>query len=396
MHIEAKPIRFSPVAKFITVAIIVVLAIMLIRQLGAGMSPFVAGIITAYLFNPLISWLNRRTRIGRAIWILALYVLTGALLYLLGRFLGPLISQQFGELWNVLPSMFTRVSRMIEANQTIDFGGIMIDIGPIEEPVINFLREAGGWVSSEVPHLFATAFESVLLLVTYLIVTFYLLLQANQIVEGMYQLVPAQYRAEIRGLGEQIDSILSSYIRGTLLLIPIMSVFTYIALSILGVRYTLVLAIATGVLETIPLLGPWTAAGIAIIVSLFQPFTPFGWSHEVYAVVIGLTYFLLRTAEDAIIIPQVVGHAVHLHPVLVIFAIIAGGTIGGPFGLFVCIPVTAVIRLLLRYLYRKLVDAPDLPPPDSPTPHRSTRPLQRVSEPPPQRTSAPSPQTEQG
>lgn len=65
--------------------------------------------------------------------------------------------------------------------------------------------------------------------------------------------------------------------------------------------------------------------------------------------------------EDNFIIPHVVGPAVHLHPMLVIFAILAGGALGGPFGLFISIPVAAVARLLLRYLYYKLIDAPDLP-----------------------------------
>ena len=147
------------------------------------------------------------------------------------------------------------------------------------------------------------------------------------------------------------------------MLIPIMATFTYIALKILGIRYALVIAIASGILEIIPVIGPWSAAGIAMMVSLLQPTTPFGWSHAVLAVVVGVTYFVLRMAEDNFIIPQVVGHAVHLHPVLVLFAILAGGALAGPFGLLVGIPVVAVAQLLLRYLYRKLVDAPGLPPP---------------------------------
>jgi predicted PurR-regulated permease PerM len=219
-----------------------------------------------------------------------------------------------------------------------------------------------------VPHLFLTAIESVLLFVTYLIVTFYLLLQADQIMEWVYGLVPAPYRAEIRGLGQQIDFVLGSYVRGTLLLIPIMSVLTYIALSILEIRYALVIAIASGILEIIPLIGPWSAASIAMAMALFQPTAPFGWENWVLALVVGGTYFVLRMFEDNFIIPHVVGHAVHLHPVLVLFAILAGGAIGGAFGLLVSIPVVAVVRLLLRYLYRKLIDAPDLPPPDMPSP----------------------------
>lgn len=367
MALAPRPIRFSSLGKLITVGLLVALTIWLARSIGPALSPFIGAAITAYVFNPLVRWLHRRTRIGRAFWILALYFLIGVLVYLLGQYVGPRFMAQLTDFQRMLPAIMAEVQRQLTSNQAIIFGGVRFDLGPIERPVMDFLSEVGRTLPEAVPHLFLTAIESLLLFLTYLIVTFYFLLQSDQIVESCYRLVPAQYRDEIRSLGKQIDNILASYIRGTLMLIPIMAVITYIALTVLGVRYALVLGIATGFLEVIPLLGPWSAAGIAMSVALFQATTPFGWDNWVLAIVVGVTYFVLRMSEDNFIIPYVVGHAVHLHPVLVLFAILAGGALGGPFGLFISIPTVAVVRLLLRYIYRKLVDAPELPPPD-PTP----------------------------
>jgi len=344
---------------------------------GAVMTPFVAGAITAYLFNPLIRWLHRQTGIGRALWIAVLYVLIGVLVYGLVLWLGPIVATQWRELRRQFPYMVRDISQMISANQTLVVAGIEIDIGPLERPLTDFITELGRARLEGVPHLVLSAVETVLLFVTYLIVTFYFLLQAEQITAWLYHLVPAPYREEIRGLGRQIDAALTGYVRGTLLLIPIMATLTYICLTILGVRYAVVLAIATGILETIPLIGPWSAAGIAVTVSLFQPVVSFGWSNTLLAAVVGLTYFVLRMTEDNFIIPHVMGHAVHLHPVLVLFAILAGGAIGGPAGLLLGIPVVAVLRLVLRYLYRKLVDAPEppaLPPAPPPEPQQVARP----------------------
>jgi predicted PurR-regulated permease PerM len=372
MSVEAKPIRLSSTAKFITVAIIIALTILLLLAVEDVLTPFIAAIITAYLFNPLITFLNRRTHIGRAFWILVLYITVGVLLYGLGRFCGPIIAHQYRELRDrLIPSIIYDLNQL-PANQSIEFGGLEINIGALEGPVVEFLKNLGTSLPERVPQLVFSALESVLLFVTYFIITFYLLLQTEQIVGKFYSLVPAPYRVEIRGLGQRIDEILGGYIRGTLLLIPIMSVLTYIALTILGVRYAPVIAIVSGVLEIIPLVGPWSAAGIAMLVALFQITAPFGWPTWVLALVVGAAYFVLRMFEDNFIIPQVVGHAVHLHPVLVLFAILAGGALGGPFGLLVAIPVAAIVRLLLRYLYRKLVDAPDIPPPDAP-PQRAIR-----------------------
>ena len=377
MSVEARPIRLSPVAKFITVAIIVALTIWLVSSVGGIMTPFIAAGITTYLFNPLITFLNRRTRVSRALWILVLYIAIGVLIYGLVRYLGPIVAHQYRDLRDrLIPSMIRELNR-IPANATIEIGGFAINIGAFEAPVIEFLTTLGTSLPEKVPHLVFTALESVLLFVTYLIVTFYLLLQTEQIVSKLYALVPAPYRVEIRGLGQRIDEIVGGYIRGTLLLIPIMSVLTYIALTILGVRYALVIAIVSGVLEIIPLVGPWSAAGIAMSVALFQATAPFGWPTWVLALVVGATYFVLRMFEDNFISPFVVGHAVNLHPVIVLFAILAGGAIGGGFGLLVAIPVAAIVRLLLRYLYRKLIDAPDLPPPDAPHRRIAERTAQR-------------------
>lgn len=378
MSVEPKPIRLTPTAKFITVAIIVALTILLLWAANSILAPFIGAAITAYLFNPLIGWLHRRTNLPRAIWIGVLYILIGVLIYSLVRTLGPLVGMQYREFMAQLPAMSSQIETWILANQMFDLGGIVIDLRALEDPIFTFLAEIGKTLPATVPHLVLSALEQIVLFVTYLLVTFYLLLQAEQISSWVYSLIPAPYRAEIRGLGKQIDATLTGYVRGTLLLIPIMSVLTFILLSVLQIRYALVIALASGVLEIIPLVGPWSAAGLAISVSILQPTTPFGWSHVLLAAVVGISYFVLRMTEDNFIIPQVVGHAVHLHPILVLFAILAGGAIAGPFGLLVGIPVIAVARLLLRYLYRKLVDAPE-PPPELNEPPAAPQPVPQPS-----------------
>lgn len=365
MSIAPSPIRLSLWGKVIISAILVVLGIWLFRSIGPAASPFVGAAITAYVFSPLIRWLAQRTRVSRAVWILALYFLVGVCVYVLLQVVGPKFTRQVHELQMQLPHILRAVQEQLATNQVVVLGGITVDLGPVERPAMDLLSEFGRTVPEMVPHLFATAIESVVLFLTYLLVTFYFLLEGDTVIERGYRLIPELYRNEIRNLGHQVDQVLSGYIRGTLMLIPIMAVVTYIVLSILGVRYALVLGIATGVLEIIPLVGPWSAALIAMSVALFQATTPFGWNNAVFAGVIGVIYFVLRMSEDNFIIPYVVGHAVHLHPVLVLFAILAGGALGGPFGLFISIPTVAVVRILLRYLYRKLVDAPE-PPVDAP------------------------------
>jgi predicted PurR-regulated permease PerM len=343
-------------AKVIAVALVIGLTVWLLMHIGNVLMPFIAAIITAYLFNPLVTWLQHRTRMGRAIWIVVIYVVAFSLLSWVGTWVWPRIAWQYNDIASQLPQIIATAAETFEVNRTIEVGGLTLDLAPLEEQAINAATDLGRNLSEGVPHLVFSALEIAIYTLIYLIVTYYLLLQSKELSHWAANLIPAPYRAEICGLGRQIDQVLSAYIRGQLLLVVIMSVLLYIPLSILQVPYALVIAVASGFLELIPVLGPWTAAIIAMIVALFQSDVPFGLSNLGLAGLLGVIYFTLRQIEDSFIIPNIMGHLVRLHPAVVLFAVLAGGSLAGPLGLLLSIPTAAVIRILLVYLYNKLTD----------------------------------------
>lgn len=368
MQVGSSSIRFSTQAKAIAVAIVVGLTILLLFRVVHVLTPFIAAIITAYLFNPLVSLLYRRTRIGRAFWIVVLYLLAFSLLYWVWTWVWPRIVGQYQELVSQVPFIVEQLNDALGGRERIELGGgITLNLAPLEAQIITAISDLGRTMSGSVPGIVFSALETLIFTLVYLIITFYLLLQANHLKEWAVGLIPLPYRQEICELGHQIDRVLGAYVRGQLMLIVIMSVLLYIPLSILSVPYALVIAVASGVLEIIPILGPWTAAAIAMAVALFQPEVPFGFSNLGLAGLLAAIYFALRQIEDHFIIPNLMGTLVRLHPAVVIFAILAGGAIAGVFGLLISIPVAAVIRIILAYLYRKLIDAPEppLPPPPS-------------------------------
>lgn len=358
MAIDAQPLRFPLWAKITTAAIVSTLFLLLLRGMGGLLSPFLWAMVTAYLFNPLIRWLTNRTRLPRFWWVLLLYVVVGFLLFTAFTSLGPRVANQAAELQAALPVFVRDASEWIKQNGTLSFGSREIDLRPAEADVIEWFAGLASTLSSNVPTLIFNVLEQLILALVFLVVTFYLLLQGERIIDSIYNLVPAPYRQEIRTLGHSIDRVLGAYIRSQIILIVLMSVLTWASLSVLGVQYALVIGIATGFLEVIPFVGPYTAAGIAIFVSLLQATTPFGWPNWVLGIVVGVLYLVLRQLEDHLIIPNLVGHIVELHPIIVIFAILAGGHLGGALGLLIAIPVAATIRIILVYLYQKLIDSP--------------------------------------
>ena len=355
---EKRALRFPLWAKIATVAIVITLLLLLLRAMGGLLNPFLWALVTAYLLNPLVRALAQRSRIRRFWWVLLIYIVFGFLLFAGINYLWPRLFGQFTELQEALPDFARTSTRWLERYGRFNFGGLVVDLRPAEADIVQWFTDLASELSASVPELVLGVIERLILLLVYLVATFYLLLQADQIAEGFYGLIPAPYRDEIRELGRSIDRVLGAYIRSQLLLIVLMAVLTYIPLTLLGVKYALVLSIATGFLEIIPFVGPYTAAGSAVLVSLLQTTTPFGWPNWVLALVVGLIYLVLRQAEDHLIIPTLVGHIVKLHPVLVIFSILAGGHLGGALGLLIAVPLAATVRIILVYLYAKLVDSP--------------------------------------
>jgi predicted PurR-regulated permease PerM len=118
--------------------------------------------------------------------------------------------------------------------------------------------------------------------------------------------------------------------------------------------------VLTGLLETIPFVGPITAGAIACLVALGNP-NPFGWSQLVYVGVVAIMYTILRHAEDYLVIPTVIGRAVRLHPAIVIFSLLTGGAVFGLLGIILAVPVAATVRLILIYVGAKLRDEDPFP-----------------------------------
>jgi predicted PurR-regulated permease PerM len=208
-------------------------------------------------------------------------------------------------------------------------------------------------VWQEALHAVVGLVETLLKVLLFLFATFYFLLDADRIGRLLHDLIPVQYRAELLSLAQDIDSVLGRFVRGELILVLIMSTATYLSLLVLQIPYALVLGILAGFLELIPIVGPITAATPAVIIALARP-SPFGWPQPVHALVVAGVYFVLRHLEDYLVIPNVVGRVVEIHPLVAIFAVIAGGTLGGILGMFLAVPVAAVLKIVARYLYLKL------------------------------------------
>jgi len=351
-------IRFSPRAKTTTVWILFILTVLFLYQVRGISLIFFWAIVTAYVFHPIIRFLTQRTRIPRVWWIILLYLSIGTLLSWAIAVLVPVAVHQYDELLIAAPDIINDIQSFIQENSRIELYGFTLNLEALAEELVTVL---GGLVRNLPEQAIAgvtLVFETAAKGLVYLIAVFYFLLHGEKWAQQTFSLLSPHIQSDLRPLLHRINITLLAYIRGQLLTILVMGTLTYIGLVILRVRFALVLALMTGLLEIVPFLGPVAAGGVTILVVLFQPTIAFGWSNLTMAIVVAILYTILHQVENDFVVPNLVGYMVDLSPLLVIFVVLAGGSLAGPVGLLLAIPVAASTKIVLRYLYAKLTDKP--------------------------------------
>lgn len=346
-------------ARLITFWILAAITVLGLAHFFAILTPFLWAAITAYVFQPLINIFVRRLHLPRPLVATVIYLAIVAAVVMGVLTLMPVLRRQGMGLANQVPGMVEASFSNFEER----FPELTAQLGIDPQALEHQANELINQFSSQAPRTALTVaqrlFHLLIELFVYLTATFFFFIQGDRFVVWLRGLLPGRYHVEAdRVLGE-INRTLGAYLRGQALLVLIMSSVTYVALRIYGMPYAFALALVTGLLELIPILGPWSAGAIAVSVAALAPTPPFGWSNMTLAIAVAITYFVLRQLEDILVIPTLIGRIIHLHPLLVISMLLIGTAIGGVLGLLLAVPIAGVVRILLRYLYGKLTAEPE-------------------------------------
>jgi predicted PurR-regulated permease PerM len=298
--------------------------------------PFVIALVLAYVFVPAIDFISARFNWPRGLVVLGFYVIFLGALALGVYAIEPTLALEARDLTSDAPGLVRNLLVQTLGGEEITVFGQTTRADQLAEQVVRSLQEnsigaAGAMrIAEAVLH---GVFEFLLLL----IVMFYLLKDWHILAVTALAFLPAESRPRVRDVAGRIHVILGRYVRGQMILVALMSAATWIVLNFLfHLRFALPLAIATGLLEIVPLAGPVLAAAAAALVAFSQ-------GGGQFALVIIVFYTIARHLEDYLVVPNVVGRAVHLHPVISIFAVLAGGSIAGILGTILAVPVAAAL-----------------------------------------------------
>lgn len=346
--------RWSSTTKRVVIGSLAALFLLFIWRAGDIVEPFLWAMILSYILLPLVGSLQRRTGAPRTAAAFVVFLALLAVIFGGGRFLIPRLIDNSKDLQTNWPILIANAQVTIADTLT------SLGLGDLAATVIapnlqDLDRQIVAMLQRNALPVVVGAGHFLLQFLIFLIATFLTLRDAPRFRTFIQRNLPREHRLEILHVLRDTNVMLGRYIRGQLILVLLMSTITTIALTILGVPYSVLLGVMTGVLETIPFVGPITAGAIACLVALGHP-NPFGWSQIAYVAVVAVMYTILRHAEDYLVIPTVIGRAVRLHPAIVIFSLLSGGAVFGLLGIVLAVPIAATTRLVLIYIRAKLRD----------------------------------------
>lgn len=330
-----------------------VLAIFLLLFSGI-LLPFVAGLALAYLLDPIADRLERLglPRIAATVVILAsVLVLFVAIIMLVA----PLLGSQLASFIERLPQTVQKLQELVSSQPWVE-RMVGQGMGQLRSSFGSFVSQGVNWATSFLASLWTggQALMSILsLLVVTPVVAFYMLIDWDRMVETVDSWTPLRHRETIRRLAREIDGGVAGFVRGQALVCLLLGTFYAIALSLVGLNFGLLIGLGAGLIGFIPYIGSITGLIVSVSVAIVQ-FWP-DWT--MVALVLGIFVFG-QFVEGNILQPRLVGRSVGLHPVWLMFALVAFGYLFGFVGLLVAVPLAAAVGVLVRFALHRYLESP--------------------------------------
>jgi len=341
------------------VAAMTYLLVRLLVAAWAALVPFFLGMLLAYLLLPVVNVMDRNAPrllryrgLSRPLAIIIVYLVGIALTAGVLSYFIPAVTDQAEVLVSVFPTYLERAQGLL----TYDVGQVLEGIPPeIQEAINTNLQSALGTVWDGLQRglqvTVRTVSQTVSFIIGMVIVPFWLFYVLNDEARGrraFYSAIPDVAREDVRCIFGILDGLLSSYLRGQLILCVLVGVMATITLVVFGIDLALLLGTFAGVFELVPILGPYLGAVPAVLIALLK--------RPILALWVALCFFAIQQIENLFLVPRIAGNAVRFHPAVVMIIVVVGAEVAGVWGMLLGVPLAAMVRDVFRYLYLRTTE----------------------------------------
>ena len=329
-------------------------ALLLLWRVRAVLAPFGLALAIAYMVAPLVDLLQRRglARPWAIVVVYAGLVLAGVVVLL--RVVPPAIADM-QTLASSLPGYSSAVRTQLE-HWRVHYRSANLPDGvrqALDGTIAEVERRATAQLGAVLGGVFHLA-EGLFSLILAPFLAFYLLKDLEYMRDRLAAAIPPGWRSEIMTLLRAFDAVIAGFVRGQVILGVIVGTLAGLVSHLLGLRYPVLLGIFAGITELVPIVGPILGALPAVAVGLLT--SPW------LGLEAALAFAAIQQVENALLAPTIIGESVGLHPLAVMFAILAGGYLGGLAGLILAVPLVGILRIAWLYVCRKLTAAPQAAP----------------------------------
>lgn len=323
------------------------LSMLLLFKVRTILGPFFLAFILAYLLNPLVEALERH-QISRKRSILIVFGLIIAVLLTIIFLILPTLYNELSKLAVILPNaiqLFTdRVDGLREQFKATGLPSrvaLVLDqhLGQGEVVIANRLN----LFLANLPK----ALSTVTLYILSPVIAIYFLADWKGLGSRFIRIIPQRWRMEWQRLWQDINHVIRQFLRGDLVVAVIVGILIGVGVKLVGMEYALLIGLICGIFDLIPYFGPVIGAVPAVLLALTKS--------PAMALKVAVIIFIVQQLEGNIISPKLMGDSVGLHPLWVVFALLAGGELAGVWGMFLAVPVAAVIRVVFNHIYFRLV-----------------------------------------
>lgn len=328
---------------------------LLIYLLAPVFTPFLISALIAYLGDPLVDRLEA-WKLSRTWAVIVVFCALFLALFLAALLLVPAVEHQIAYLIARLPEYLDWVQKTVLPwlSKHLGLDRANLDFATLEQAIRQHWQQAGGIAA----HLLGSVSSSGLALLGWLanlvlipVVSFYLLRDWDNLVAGVRSLIPRRYEPTVARLARESDEVLGAFLHGQILVMLALGVIYTVGLSIVGLNLAVLVGMLAGLVSFVPYLGFIVGIVSASVAMLVQ-------THEALQLLPVLAVFGVgQVLESTVLTPTLVGDRIGLHPVAVIFAVLAGGQLFGFFGILLALPVAAVLAVLVRHAHRRYVDS---------------------------------------
>ena len=313
------------------------------------LTPFFAAALLAYLGDPLADRLEG-LKLSRTLSVIIVFVSLFLLLFLVLLFLLPMLENQISYLISNFPKYVDVVQNRVLPGIADKLGidPAMIDLNAIKQSISKHFQQAGGVAMT----IFSSVTKSGVTLLAWLanlvlipVVTFYLLRDWDILVARIDEILPRKYEPVIAKLARESDDVLAAFLRGQFMVMLALGTIYSLGLWFAGLKLALLIGMLAGMVSFVPYLGFIVGIVAASIAMLLQ-------THELMQLIpVFIVFGVGQALEGMVLTPLLVGDRIGLHPVAVIFAVLAGGQLFGFVGVLLALPVAAVLAVILRHAH---------------------------------------------